>query len=115
MKTDKEDWFTLDRFDLDDWRMYSLRPQRGRRTKAECAFDGAMDEFTRSSKDTRPRKYKPITQKDWDIVKGLLDEYWRLQEDIENPECDMQEQRAYIDQQHDILEELEVVYKRYLP
>lgn len=114
MKYNKEDLFTLDQFDLADWREYSLRPQRGKRTKAERAFDAAMDEFTRSNTDTRPRKYKQVTKKDWGIVRGLLDEYWRLQEDIENEECDPQKQRTYIDQQHDILEELEVVYKKYL-
>lgn len=115
MKHNKEDEFTLDRFDLSDWRQYSLRPQRGRRTRAERAFVAAMNEYTRSSKDTRPLKYKKVEPKDWATVKNLLTEYWRLQDDIENPECDSQEQRAYIDQQHDILEELEVVYKRYIP
>lgn len=75
-------------------------------TKAERAFDAEMDKG----------KNCKITEKDFATVNALLDTYFELQEQIEDEtNADAQMQRAYIDQQHDILDDLELIYKKYLP
>lgn len=109
----RQDYYTLDDQDMSMWRAYSLNPVHGRRTKAERAFNAAVNE---SGTPLHKRRYKAVDTKDWKIVTGLMVEYYRLQEAIcDEDNSDAQMQRAYIDQQHDILEELEVIYRKYLP
>lgn len=109
----KEDTFILDKHGLKRWRSYSLRPSFGKRTIAERSFDRALNEPNREG---RKRKYKQVDKKDWEIVSSLMDEFWRLQDEINDEDnSDAHMQRAYMDTQNDILEELEVIYRKYLP
>lgn len=112
-KINYEDRFTLAAHDLTEWRQYSLRAQFRKHTKAERAFDYCIEH---STDPPSTRKCKQIDEKDWQTVVGLMKEYWNLQYEItDEHNSDAQMQLAYIDQQNDILDELEVVYKKYLP
>lgn len=80
--------------------------------KAERHFDNILDSRVLDEKGKRIQ----VDKKDFNNVMALLKEYWNLQEQIIDEEnTDSQMQRAYIDQQNDILEELEVIYTKYLP
>lgn len=81
-------------------------------SKAERRFDHILENRVFDENDKRIE----IDKKDFKNVMALLEEYWNLQEQIKDEEnTDSQMQRAYIDQQNDILDELEIIYNKYLP
>lgn len=100
----------LDFINLYEWRQHSLRAGKTKRTKAEKYFDRLLDSTTTAYKNATMH----ITQNDFNIVKGLWNQYWLLQEEIEDEaNSDAQIQQNLINQQHDILDEMQIVYKKY--
>jgi hypothetical protein len=94
---------TLSELDLRLWRERVLWPKR-KPSKAERYFDDLM-----SGKDSHK-----VARKDYDIIMGLYNTYWDLQNQImDETNSDGQMQRAYIDQQNDIADEIERVYIKY--
>lgn len=79
-------------------------------SKAERYFHFLLQS---SNKVLKAKSIKPIEPKDFEKVAGLNGTYWELQHAINNNNVDAQLQHAFIDQQHDILDELEIIYNKY--
>lgn len=61
------------------------------------------------------KKTTTISRNELLIIDNLDKEYWRLQDEIEDENIDIQIRHSLIDQQHDILDEQEKIYLKYLP
>lgn len=98
-------------YDKKHQRERALSPGVWQESKAEKYFDKLLD----SSSIEYRKRGKGIDKKDFDNVCALIDEYWRLQDDINDDNVDAQTQTSLINQQSDIRDELERIYEKYLP
>lgn len=89
----------------------ALWPGLWKESAAEKYFDKLLD----SSSAEYKKRGHGIDKKDFDNVCAMLDEYWRLQDDINDDNVDGQTQISLINQQNDIRDELERIYEKYLP
>jgi len=85
------------------WRERALHP-RHKPTKAEKFFDKVLD---------TPGMGITIAGKDLQTIRQLFETYWELQDEILDENSDAQTQLSCINQQHDILDEMEVIYNKY--
>lgn len=96
-------------YDKERKRKLALWPGIHKESNAERYFDKLLD----SSSVEYKKRGKGVDKKDFDNVCALLDEYWRLQNDITDDNVDAQTQMSLINQQDDVLDELERIYEKY--
>lgn len=97
-------------YDKENMRLRALFPNH-KQSKAEKNF------WSIAGEDCKKKDGETIIIKNEDFVFiDTLDmQYWKLQDEIDNENTDITVVQSCIQQQHDILDEQEKIYLKYLP
>ena len=97
-------------YDKENIRLRALFPDH-KSSKAEKNFWSIVAEDCKKKVNKTPI----IKNEDFIFIDKLDIQYWKLQDEIDNENTDVAIVQSCIQQQHDILDEQEKIYQKYLP